>query len=93
MEILIKNESLVTDPLDLKEYRDKKAVFNWSKTAFYLSLPMSFYLTRQMTKQPQIARKLIVGNLLMCTCVFMGLGYSLSQVAKQEMEISKKYMH
>ena len=89
----MKNESLVTDPLDLKEYRDKKAVFNWSKTAFYLSLPMSFYLTRQMTKQPQIARKLIVGNLFMCTCVFMGLGYSLSQVAKQEMEISKKYMH
>ena len=88
----MKNESIVTDPNDLKVYREKKAVFNWSKTAFYVSLPLSFFITRQMTKQPQMARKLILGNLFMCTGVFVALGYTMAGVAKNEMEISKKYM-
>jgi hypothetical protein len=84
MRILNKNPSIITDKEDRRRFSRTQTIYNTSWYSLILSFPVSFWLTRQMGRDPANSGKYVVRNSLISTGALLFFVYGMMKMGSME---------
>jgi hypothetical protein len=88
MKILNRNPSIISDKDDRRRFMRTQSTYNLSWYSLILSFPVSFYLTRQMGRDPSNSGKYIVRNSIVSTGSLLFFLYGMLKMGSMESELT-----